>query len=291
MTAQHDRCGDLYVACSSVDLSPVIEQSILEHHSVWQEERESGSLLTHHEQAELFSELSVVTLLRLFQHGQILFKFCFLRERCSIDPLQHLVLLTASPVSSRKACKLERLHRLGSHKMRACTEVSKLSLRIEADRLILRQVLDQFYFIGLVLLFKVIDRLVSRHGVLFDLQVLLDDLLHLRLDLLQIFCGQRSLSVHIIVESVCDGRTDRKLCIRVQSLDRLRHDMGRCMAECSFSLLIVERQDIQLAVLVHDCPQVNDFSVKFSGCCHPRKSLADVKCDVIHAHRLVILFK
>ena len=290
MAAQHDRCGDLHIPCFPVDLSPVIQQSVLQHHSVWQEERESRSLLTHHEQAQLFAQFPVVTLLRLFHHGQVLIQLRLLRECCSIDPLKHLVLLAASPVSARKACQLKCFHRLCGHKVRSCAQVSELALGIEADRLVLRKILDQLHFVRLVFLLEVLDSLVSRHCILFDLKILLDDLLHLCLDLLQVFCRQRSISVYVIVETICDRRSDRQFCIRIKSLDGLSHDVRRCMAECAFSFLIGKCQDTQLAVFVDNSPQIYDLSVYLACCSHTGQSLADVFCNVVNTHGLLILF-
>ena len=128
MAAQHDRSIYLYITGFSVDFSPIVKQCIFEHHAVWQEEREARSLFSHHEQSQLFSKFPVITLLRLFDHGQILFKLCFLRECSSVDSLEHLVVLIASPVCSGQTCQLKRLHRLCCHKMRACAQVSKFSL-------------------------------------------------------------------------------------------------------------------------------------------------------------------
>ena len=63
------------------------------------------------------------------------------------------------------------------------------------------------------------------------------------------------------------------------------------MAERTLSFFIVKRQDIELAVLIHDSPQVHDLSVDLSGSRHSGKSFADIFCDIVHAHGLIILFE
>ena len=60
------RRGNLHIAVALVYLAPVVEQRVLEHHAVGQEEGEAGTLVGQHEQAELAAQLAVVALLRLF---------------------------------------------------------------------------------------------------------------------------------------------------------------------------------------------------------------------------------
>ena len=175
--------------------------------------------------------------------------------------------------------------------MRTGTEIGKLALGIEADNLILRQVLDQFHFVRLVFLLKIRDRLIPRHRVLLNFQIFLDDLLHLRLDLLQIIRGKRRLSVHVIVESVCDGRTDRQLCLRIQSLDGLGHNVGCGVTERPFAFLIVKCQDIKLAVMVDHGTQIHCLPVNLALCRYSCKPFTDIQRDLIHALWFLILFE
>ena len=155
MTAQHDRSGDFDVACFSVNLSPVIQKSIFQNHTVRQEERESRPLISEHKQTKLLTKLSVVTLLCLFHTGDVSFQISLLRKGGTIDSGQHLILLTASPVSACQACQLKCLYRLGAHQMWACTQVYKLALLIETDLGILWKILDQFYLIRLIFFLEI----------------------------------------------------------------------------------------------------------------------------------------
>ena len=115
--------------------------------------------------------------------------------------------------------------------MRAGTEIHELSLLIEADLLALRQILNQLYLIGLTLFLHEGDRLVPGLREAHDFQVLLDDLLHLRLDLFKIVRGKRRLKVHVVVEAVRDGGADGQLDARIQTLHRLGHHMAGRMAQ------------------------------------------------------------
>lgn len=80
------------------------------------------------------------------------------------------------------------------------------------------QIFDQFYFIWLFFFFHEGDGFCSRQFEALQFQILFYDFLHLCFDFFKVFAGERSLSVYIIVESVCDGRSDGQFGIRVQSL-------------------------------------------------------------------------
>ena len=289
-TVQDDRSGDFYVSCFSVDFTPVIHQRIFQIHSFWKEERESRAVLTHHKQAELFSEFSVVTLLCFLDHVEVLFKLCFLCECSSVDSLQHLVFLAASPVCACKAGQFEGFDRLCAHQMRACAQVRKFTLAIEADDCVFRQIFDQFYFIWLFFFFHESDGFCSRQLEALQFQILFYNFLHFCFDFFKVFAGEWSFSVYIVVESVCDGRSDCKLGLRVQSLDCLCHDMGCGVTECCFSAFIVKGQNGKIAVLVDDGTKIFYFTVYFTCTGHSCKAFADVCCDLNDGFRFGVLF-
>ena len=103
----------------------------------------------------------MVTLLCLFHTGDVSFQISLLRKGGTIDSGKHFVFLTASPVSTCEAGQLECLDRLCAHKVRACTQVNKLSLLIKADFCVLRQILDQLYLVRLVFLLEICDCILS----------------------------------------------------------------------------------------------------------------------------------
>ena len=192
----------------------------------------------------------MITLLCFFHHMQIFFKLCFLRIGSTINSLKHLILFTSAPVSSCKACKFECFYRFCAHQVRSCTKICKFSLWIEADYGIFRKVFDQFHFIWFIFFFKICDCFRSWHCILFNWKIFFNDFLHLSFDLFQVFCYKRSLTVNIIIESVFNWRSDRKFCIRIQSLDRLCHNVRCCVTECTFSFFIIECKNVQLTVFV-----------------------------------------
>ena len=289
-TVQNDRGRDFYVSCFSVDFTPVIHQRVFQIHSFWKEERESRAVLTHHKQTEFFSEFSVVTFLCFFDHVEVLFELCFLCECSSVDSLQHLVFLAASPVCACKAGQFESFDRLCAHQMRACAQIRKFTLAIEADDCVFRQIFDQFYLVRLFFFFHEGNGFCSRQFEALQFQILFYNFLHLCFDFFKIFAGERSFSVYIVVESVCDGRSDCKLGLRVQSLDCLCHNMGCCMTECCFSAFIIEGQNGKIAVLVDDGTKIFYFAVYFTCTGHSCKAFADVCCDLNDGFRFGVLF-
>ena len=225
MSAQHDRSCDLYISRFVMDLSPIIEKCIFQYHTFREEERESRSLVPHHKQTKFFSESSVVTLLCLFQHCEVFIQFGFFRKCGSVNTLQHFILLASAPICACKTCQFKCFYRFCCHQMRSCTEIGKFSLRIEADHCIFRQILDQLYLIWFFFFLKICDCFRTRFCKLLDRKRLFYDFFHFCFDLFQILLCQRSLTVNIIIKSICYGWSDRKFCVRIQTLDRLRHNM------------------------------------------------------------------
>ena len=88
--------------------------------------------------------------------------------------------------------------------MWACTQVYKLALLIETDLGILWKILDQFYIIRLIFFLEIRNCIGSGLRITGNRKIFFYDLLHLLFNLLQIFCSQRSLAVHVIIESVRD---------------------------------------------------------------------------------------
>ena len=290
LTVQHDRSGNLYITGFVVDLSPVIQQRIFQNHSLRQEEGEARSFFSHHENTKLSAQLSVISLLRLFDTAKILFQICLLGECGTVDTGQHLVFLISSPVSACQAGKLECFYRFGIHQMRSCTEIYKLTLAVKAQLCILRKILDQLYLVGFFFFLHEPDSLFTGHGEALQTKSFFNNFLHLCFDLLQILSRKRSFSVYIIVKPILDRRPDGQFCLRIETFDCLCHDMRCGMTECCLSSLIFKGKDVQLAVGIHNRTKVNLLAVDLSGTGSPCQAFADVQCDVINAFCFCVLF-
>ena len=248
-----------------MELSPVIQKGVLQFHSLWQEEGEARSLVAHHKKSQLSSQFPVIPLSCLLHHVQVVVQLALLGISHAVDPGEHLVLLIPSPVGACKAGKLKCLHRLRGHKMRACAQICEFSLAVETDLSSFRKIFHQLYLIRFLFLLKICHRFVSGSGKALQLQILFDDLLHLRLDLLQILCGKWSLPIQVIVESIGNGRTDGKLGLRIEPLYRLGHDVGGGVPIGVLALCRVEGEDLQGAVLLDGGAQIADLPVNLGG--------------------------
>ena len=114
--------------------------------------------------------------------------------------------------------------------MRAGTQIYEAALVIEGNLRILRQIFNQLHLIRLTLVFHVLDCFIAGQSEPLQFMSFLDDLLHLRFQLIQVFPGKR-LCVEIIIKSIFNGRPNGHLCLREQTLYRLRQYVGGRMSD------------------------------------------------------------
>ena len=225
---EHDRRRDLDIAGFLMDLTPVVDELVFEHHAVGQEEREARALIHEREQTELFAKLAVVALLGLFDAGQIRVELLLLREAGAVDALEHLAAAVAAPVGAGDARELDgvALDAAGGVQMRAGAEVDEFALTIEGDDGVLRQVVDELDLVRLIALLHELQRFLARELKTLETQLFLADLAHLGLELLEHLGREWLGAVKIVIETVLDGRTDGQFHLGVQAL----HGLGENVA-------------------------------------------------------------
>ena len=267
LTVQDDRRLDLLVAVAAMDIAPVIDELIADDHAVRMEEREARAFLMQAEEVELLAELAVIALLGLLEHVQVRIEVSLLLEGRAVDALQHLVVLITAPVSTGNAHELQSLDLARRDDVRASAEVRELALRVHRDLLAFRQIVDELDLVGLALLLKELQGLFAADFLALELEVLLDDLLHLFLDIRKIGFRQLTVDVEVIVEAIVDSRSDGQAHIRVlvEALDGLCEDVGCRVAQCPAAILIVERQKLDLAVFIEDGREVLRLAVHLSS--------------------------
>ena len=113
-----------------MQLAPEILQLIADHHAFCMEKRESRAFLLDTEQIEFLAQFSVVAASRFLQHRQISVQVSFLFKRCSVNPLQHLVLFAATPIGAGKALQLQRLDPTGRRQMGTGAQIGEITLCI-----------------------------------------------------------------------------------------------------------------------------------------------------------------
>ena len=213
-------------------------------------------------EAHLSAQLIVVALSGFLELREVFLEHGSLGERHAVDTAELRLGRVAAPIGAGAVGQRDRLDRRYAHQVRSRAEVDKLALLIEADVLALVAVLgSKLDLIRLVHALQLGDRFLGRKLKALDRVTFLDDLFHLRLDFLQILCGERLFNVEIIVESAVDGRTNGALGARIESLDSLRQYVGRGMPEGVLAFLIIKGEKLHLAVFSDGSAQVADLTV------------------------------
>ena len=171
--------------------------------------------------------------------------------------------------------------------MRSGTQLHKVTLPVEGNRIVLGQILDQFNLIRLFAVPHQLQRFLARKREILQCISLFDDLFHLLLDVVEILPGERR-NIEVIVKTRVDGRSDRQFCFRIQVLHRLSQHMRTGVPIRFFAFLVVKGEDAQLDIPVDHRPEITDCTVYFGDAGHPGQPLADIPCDVDHRHRLCI---
>ena len=228
MLVEDNRRGDLHIAVPLVALTPVVQEGILQHHALGQEEGEARALLAHHKEAQLLAQLPVVPLLGLLNPGQVLVQLLLPGEGHAVDPLEGLAAGVAPPVGGVAGGELDgvALDPPGGVHVGAGAEVHELPLLVEGDHRVLGQVVDELHLVGLALLLHVGDGLLAGQLKALQLQLLLADFPHFHLQLLHLGLSEGLGGVEVVVEAVVDGGADGQLYLRVQALHGLGQDVG-----------------------------------------------------------------
>ena len=105
--------------------------------------------------------------------------------------------------------------------MRACAQVREIALLIEGDNSVLRQIVYKLDLVRLLALFHELYRLLAGQLKALKLYLLLADLAHLGLYLLEYLGGDGKGRVKIVVKPVFDSGADGQLHLGVEALHRL----------------------------------------------------------------------
>ena len=260
-----DGARDLLIVVQPVLAAPVFEKRVVERPAAGQEVRHARRSLVEHKELHFAAEFLVVPTLRFLDAVEVLFQLVLRRERHAVDAAEHFVVRVAAPVSARRGRQFERLDGAGREEVRPGAEVGEVALTVEGDLLALRQIADKLDLVGLFPFLHERDGFIARESIPLEADILLDDLLHLALDLFEIFRLERFLHVKVVVEALLDRGPDSKLHFREQTLDRLREDMRRRVPEGVTPLRVVEREKLRLRVRVEYMRQLDGFPADRRG--------------------------
>src|SRR3990172_593951 len=219
------------VAGAIVDLTPKVFQRDAESCPFGMPEDQSGTCrLLDDEKVQLRSQLPMVSLAGLLDPSQVFLQKLATLKGSAIDALQHFVVFIAPPVCARNPRELESSNSTCGRDVGPSAKIDEIPLLIDAHRPV-PNFLQHFHLVIRTLLAeKCLGFLLADLSAL-DLQVCIDDFLHLLLDCLHVLRGKSHRGIEVVVESVLNRRADGDLGARIEGFYGLSHNVRRAMAE------------------------------------------------------------
>ena len=221
--------------------------------TLWQPDRKTLTYtLREHEEFHLLTNLTVITLLSLFENNEIFIKHLFLREADTIDTGHLLTLSITAPESTSHTCNLHSLDQTGVHQVRTTAKVGEVALGICGDRAILQVLFDVLALVFLTVSLELSECISLRNLLANYRLVLLGKFQHLSLDLGEVILRNHlTLSWHHIVEETAlYGWTETKLNTRIKLLKSFSEQVCRSMPECVLTLLILKLIEFYIRILI-----------------------------------------
>ncbi len=194
------------------------------------EDQPSSGLFVDIEKVHPASQLTVISLLRLFYTPQAFFQFIAVSVSCPVYTLEHLPVLIPPPVSSGHGKKLECPGHLYIRKMGARAEIRKGTESVNTYSPGI-QIFYQFNLERLVSFPEEFDRFLAGERLTGEFRALAPELFHLFLDLSQVIRAEGMLQLEIVVESILYGRAYTEYHIAKQLLDRQSHKVRSAVSQ------------------------------------------------------------
>ena len=259
------RGADLLIAMRALGLTHVLLDHLVQGPAIRVPEHHARGFFLGVKQSQFLADPAVVALLRLLNTGEILLQLLFVGPGGAVDTLQHLVAGVAAPVGACDLGQLEGLELAGAGHVGAAAEIHPGALLVDGELLALGQVLDNLYLVVLAHVAEQFDGALAAHDQALHCQVVLDDLLHALLDLLQIFRGEVVATGEVVIEAVLDHRTDRHLGTGKQLLHRHRQQVGGGVTNDLQTSVVALGDDRQTGVLLNDMRGVHLATVDHPG--------------------------
>ena len=167
----------------------------------------------------------MVALLRLFEEDEIFIKHRLLREGDAVDSGELLAFLVSAPVGSGDGGQFDSLDDLGVAKVRSAAEVGEMPVGIVGDGTV-GKFADKLALVLVAGLLEVLESIGLGHVLTDEVLLFAGQFKHSLLNLGEISVRDLTAAqIHIIVESVLDGRSDAELNAREYVLKGLRHQV------------------------------------------------------------------
>src|ERR671933_334976 len=176
----------------------------------------------------------------------------------TVDAGKHPVLLIPAPVGSGDILQFERTQGSGARHMRAETQVDELALFIDRDVPVLQLIYD-LQLVRVVLVEPLSLGLGDRETLYRE--ITLGYLAHLLLDTRQVFVGDASGDVDVVVETVLYRGAYGELAPRIQLQDRLSHRVGCRVAQYVQPFGRASGDDLEVAAPVDRSIKVYQLTV------------------------------
>ena len=195
------------------------------------------------EQIEFLTDDTVVALAGFFEAGEVLVEVLLLEPGCSVNPLEHLAALVASPIRPCGVQQLEVVEATRCRQVRSAAEVDERAIGIHRDHLIVAQLFDPLQLERVVLessfRFVPID-LFAHEG-----KVLLHHFAHPVFDRCEIFRGEGTLDLEVVVEAIFDSGSEADVRLRIELSHRRSQDVRGRVPQHIESFRLAFRQDFE----------------------------------------------
>ncbi|OQA54827.1 MAG: hypothetical protein BWY42_01621 [Candidatus Omnitrophica bacterium ADurb.Bin277] len=226
--AKHGRRFNLEIAVSRELFPHELYQKIFEKQTFRTPERKTGTFLMKAEKTELFSDLAVVPLLRLFSALQVIIEIFLGEKSRPVNSLEHGIILTAPPIRPRHRKKPEGFQLTGVRHMPAAAKIRERTVLNKIDRI----ALDPFNDLEFVwLIRKERPGLGLAHRPLPECLIRINNLPHFFFDLREVLFLESRGTIEIIIKPFINHGPDGKFCSGIKLKDRLSKNVGGRMPE------------------------------------------------------------
>ena len=282
---QNLRSLDFLVAVVLIDAAHVLLDLLPDRPALGVPEHGAGRMLIDVEQIQLAPQLAVIALFGFFQPEQIVLKLVFGRPSGTVDALQHLVAVVATPVGTGHLHQLEVLELAGAGHVRAAAQILESAFAVKAHVLVAGNGGNDLGLVGFAETLEVLHGLVARQHAAHHLLVLVGQLGHLLFDGSQIFGREGTLVREVVVETVFDHRADGDLRIGKQLLDGIGQQVSGRVADHLQTVGILGGDDGQRRILLDHKAGVHDLAVDLAGKCRLGQAGADRSSDFSDRNR------
>jgi len=247
--------GHALVAVLELELPRQLLELVADDRAVRQPQRQAlADVVVDDEDVELPAELLVVARLRLPPRLDVRLELLLGGEGPRVDAGHHHVVGVAPPVRPGERAQLERALRqlAGVVDVGALAHVEEGAVAVEGqlvEALLLEQLRGVFRLVGLAHLLQAIEGGLAIELLHLEGLALLDDLLHLPLDLREVLLGQRLGQDEVVVEAVGDGRAEAQRRPRAE----LQHGLGQHVRETVSDTVQLVLVGLCVEVVVHGC--------------------------------------